>query len=63
MNSNNKKILVTGGSGFIGTNYIEYLLKISWRILLIWTLTRRATLLTKNFGGNVIYWMYLILKR
>lgn len=27
MNSNNKKILVTGGSGFIGTNYIEYLLK------------------------------------
>ncbi|HOA81025.1 MAG TPA: NAD(P)-dependent oxidoreductase [Defluviitaleaceae bacterium] len=27
MNFNNKKILITGGSGFIGTNYIEYLLK------------------------------------
>ena len=46
-----KKILITGGSGFIGTNLIEHLLKKTDAELLLSILMSLKSILTIDFGN------------
>lgn len=47
----NEKILITGGSGFIGTNLIEHLLKKQMPNFLLSILMSLKSILTIDFGN------------
>ena len=43
MKKNDKKILITGGAGFIGSNTAFYFSKKGWKIYLIDNLSRKGS--------------------
>ena len=57
----NKKILITGGAGYIGQNLISFFLKKKYRIYVIDNLSRSASL-NNNIKKNINFYKILLKK-